>query len=89
MKIHVKHILVKHEYEAADLLKKISSGESFEKIAMRFSMCPSSESGGDLGEVHIKRLNEDFVEAALQLKPLEISKPVRTSFGYHLILRLK
>ena len=88
-KIHVKHILVSQKFEAEDLLKKIKSGEDFESLARKFSSCPSSESGGDLGEVDSRRLDEDFSEAALKLKIDECSGIVRTRFGYHLIKKVK
>lgn len=88
-KIHVKHILVKYEYEADDILRKIQGGESFEKMAQRFSLCPSSNEGGDLGVVNSNRLVEEFALAAEKLNPGEISMPVRTKFGYHIILKVK
>jgi peptidyl-prolyl cis-trans isomerase C len=87
MKIHVSHILVTYQYEAEDLLKKLSEGEAFEELARRFSKCPSSQQGGDLGPVDSRRLDETFAEAALLLEVGQISSIVRTRFGYHLILR--
>ena len=50
MKIKARHILVVQEFEAADLLKKIAEGKSFEELAAKFSTCPSGKKGGDLGE---------------------------------------
>ncbi len=88
MKIHVKHILVQHSYEAEDLLRKIQSGESFEKLAERFSNCPSAKQGGDLGPIDSRRLDSVFVEAAEALNVGETSQPVRTRFGYHLIQKI-
>jgi parvulin-like peptidyl-prolyl isomerase len=85
--LDVSHILVTHKYEAEDLEKLLQKGKSFAELALKFSKCPSAKNAGHLGIVSIDRLNEDFVQAALQLKPHEISKPIRTRFGYHLILR--
>lgn len=80
-----KHILVQHQYEADDLLRKLSQGENFEKLAQEFSVCPSSKNGGDLGEFPKGRMIPAFEKALLSLKPGEISKVVRTQFGYHII----
>jgi parvulin-like peptidyl-prolyl isomerase len=87
--IKVSHILVTYKYEAEDLERKLQSGESFEKLAQKYSKCSSSKNSGFLGVVLLSRLDEDFTQAALLLKPNEISKPVCTRFGYHLILRLE
>lgn len=85
--VKAKHILVEHEYEAQDLLKKINQGEKFEELAQKFSKCPSSRSGGDLGAFGKGRMVQSFEDAAFALKISEISTPVRTKFGYHLIYR--
>lgn len=87
MKIKARHILVKQEYEATDLLKKIEEGKNFEELAKDFSLCPSKEDGGDLGEFSRGMMVPSFDEAAFSLGVGEISKPVRTQFGYHLIQR--
>ncbi len=87
MKIKARHILVKQEFEAADLLKKIAEGKSFEDLATKFSTCPSGKKGGDLGEFGRGRMVPSFEEAAFALQVNEISPPVRTQFGYHLIQR--
>jgi peptidyl-prolyl cis-trans isomerase C len=82
------HILVAHDYEAQDILRLLKQGKSFAELARKFSKCPSAAEGGNLGEMKKGRLDEDFEEAAFALKPGEISaKPVKTRFGYHLILR--
>ncbi len=83
---HVSHILVQHEYEAQDLLKKLQEGESAESLAQNFSKCPSGLRGGDLGPIPIGAADENFEEAAVQLKTGErTEKPVRSKFGYHII----
>ncbi len=82
------HILVTHEYEAEDILKLLQNGRSFEDLARHFSKCPSSSSGGDLGDLKPGRADEEFETAAFALKTAHYSlKPVRTKFGYHIILR--
>jgi parvulin-like peptidyl-prolyl isomerase len=86
-KIKARHILVEQQYEAEDLLKKLKDGEPFEDLARKFSRCPSSQNGGDLGEFGKGRMVRNFEEAAFALGLKETSSPVRTQFGYHLIYR--
>lgn len=87
-KIKVSHILVKQEFEAQDLLRALADGKSFADLAKKYSTCSSASSGGNLGEVSLERLDEDFADAAVALNAGEISsKPIRTRFGYHLIKR--
>ena len=86
---HVQHILVKAQYEALDLLKKLEEGSNFEVLAKKFSTCPSAPCGGDLGVLKMGQADGDFEEAVLKLKLGEISsQPVRTKFGYHLLKRI-
>lgn len=88
MKIRASHILVKHQYEAEDILRSLNSGKSFAELAKKYSSCPSAKDGGDLGVFGRGRMDEDFEDAAFSLKVGEYSKkPVRTKFGYHLIMR--
>lgn len=87
--VAAKHILVKAQFEADDLLRKINEGVSFEELAKKYSQCPSGKSGGDLGEFGRGRMVPAFEEAAFALAVNEVSVPVRTQFGYHLIKRYK
>lgn len=88
MILKARHILVAHEYEAKDIMKKLEQGESFEKLASDFSICPSSRQGGDLGEFPRGRMIPAFEKALLAINPGETSGIVRTQFGYHIIRRL-
>ncbi len=85
MKVKPYHILLKHEYEANDVLRLLISGKFFEDLAKKYSICSSSQSGGFLGEVDSQRLDPDFYSAYESLKTNEVSKPVKTKFGWHLI----
>lgn len=85
MKIY--HILVSQEYEAKDILLKLKSPDQFAEFAKKFSKCSSAKSGGELGEFKAGRFVEAFEEACDILNLNEISKPVRTQFGWHLILK--
>ncbi|TNF06103.1 MAG: peptidylprolyl isomerase [Deltaproteobacteria bacterium] len=86
--MNAQHILVDHEYEAQDLIKKLNEGESFEKLAEDFSNCPSGKQGGNLGEFRKGMMVPAFEKAVLGLQVGEVSAPVKTQFGYHLIKRL-
>jgi peptidyl-prolyl cis-trans isomerase C len=88
-KIKASHILVDQEYEAKDILRKLEQGESFEKLAKDFSTCSSASEGGFLGEFSRGMMVPSFDKAAFQLEVGEISKIVRTQFGYHIIKRLE
>lgn len=87
MKLKAKHILLKHEYEAKDVFRKLQEGVPFEKLAEDFSICPSGTSGGDLGEFRKGQMVPAFEAALLKLKENEISGIIKTSFGFHLIKR--
>jgi parvulin-like peptidyl-prolyl isomerase len=85
MKVKPSHILVKHEYEAKDILRLIENKKKFEDLARKFSLCRSGHNGGFLGEINAQNLDSDFLDAFNSLSPGQISKPVRTSYGWHII----
>ena len=85
--MYLLHILVENKFEAEDLQKKFEEGVPFEKLAQDFSHCPSCKDGGDLGEFSKGMMVKPFEDAVLKLKAGEVSGPVKTQFGYHLILR--
>lgn len=83
---HVSHILVQHQYEAEDIIRKMKEGKSFDELARTYSKCPSSSRGGDLGPIPVGAADENFEEAAIKLKDGEITlEPVRSRFGFHII----
>lgn len=84
--IRASHILVKTEEEAKDVLKKLKEGADFKKLAMELSQDPgTSKKGGDLGYFGKGKMNPEFERAAIKLKEGDLSEPVRTNFGYHII----
>ncbi|MCJ8278190.1 MAG: peptidylprolyl isomerase [Bdellovibrionales bacterium] len=87
--IQAKHILVEQAFEAEDLIKKLSEGSTFEELAQKFSKCPSGQNGGDLGEFGRGQMVKPFEDAAFALDVDQVSEPVQTQFGYHLIQRTK
>ncbi len=80
----------KEQEEAAlkkinDVHKKLKDGGKFEALAKEHSDCPSKEKGGDLGEFTPGQMVPEFEKALLSLKAGDVSEPVKTRFGYHLI----
>ncbi len=72
--------------KAQRLRERILKGEDFAKLAQEYSADPGTkEKGGELGFFTQGQMVKEFEEAAFRLKPGEISEPVRTPFGYHLI----
>ncbi|MBN19936.1 MAG: peptidylprolyl isomerase [Bdellovibrionaceae bacterium] len=88
-RVNAQHILVKTQHEAEDLLKKIEEGASFEQLASDFSSCPSGKQGGNLGSFGKGQMVPEFETAAFGLEIGQISGPVQTQFGYHLIKRIE
>lgn len=84
--IHAAHILVKSKDEADAVLKRLKKGENFAEIAKDKSEDPGSKNrGGDLGFFPRGQMVPAFEDAAFKLKPGELSDPVQTPFGYHII----
>ena len=86
--IHTAHILVATEDEAKAVKARLDAGEDFAAVAKEKSTdTASSAKGGDLGTVNYVDSGFDatFMAAAIALKVGEVSAPVKTSFGYHII----
>lgn len=83
--VQASHILVKTEEEANDILKEIENGLSFEEAAGKHSSCPSKAKGGDLGSFNKGQMVPEFENAAFGMEEGQVSKPVKTQFGYHII----
>jgi peptidyl-prolyl cis-trans isomerase C len=80
------HILVSTEEQALDLKKQISEGADFAQLAKAHSACPSGKSGGSLGQFSQGQMVPEFDAVIFSDLPLgEVSEPVKTQFGYHLI----
>lgn len=84
-KASANHILVATEEEAAKIAEEIKNGLSFKEAAEKYSSCPSSSQGGSLGEFTRGQMVPEFEDATFSMAPGEISAPVQTQFGYHLI----
>jgi peptidyl-prolyl cis-trans isomerase C len=84
--VNAKHILVDTQEEAEDILKKILKDEDFDELAKNFSKDHTTAvKGGDLGFFGRGRMVPEFENIAFSLKPGEVSDPVKTQFGYHII----
>jgi peptidyl-prolyl cis-trans isomerase C len=84
--VHARHILVEAEAEAKAIAARIKAGEDFAKIAGEVSKDPGSKGeGGDLGWFTKERMVAPFAEAAFKMKAGEVSEPVKTQFGWHVI----
>jgi foldase protein PrsA len=82
-----RHILVETEEEAADVEDRLGAGESFEGIATELSLdTGSGANGGDLGCSSPAQYVPEFQEATLVAEIDEVTEPVQTEFGYHVIL---
>jgi peptidyl-prolyl cis-trans isomerase C len=84
-RVRASHILVDSEDEANEILNQLNSGMSFEEAARKYSKCPSKENGGDLGEFTRGQMVQEFEDAAFSMDEGQISEPIKTQFGYHII----
>jgi len=87
-KIKCSHILVEKQSEAIQLLEEIKKGKKFGAVAKEISKCPSGKKDGDLGYFTKGMMVKEFEDVAFRLQVGEISAPVKTQFGYHIIKRL-
>lgn len=83
--VNASHILVDTLEEAKKVLEELKKGTEFGVLARQKSNCPSKERGGNLGDFQRGAMVKEFDEAVFKMKPGEISEPVKTQFGYHII----
>lgn len=90
--VHAMHILVPTESQAIEIRKEIVEGQEDRKIfynfmdaARKYSTCPSGRTGGSLGWFGRGDMVKPFENAAFNLPNGQVSEPVKTQFGYHLI----
>lgn len=83
--VKASHLLVKTEEEAKKLKEEIANGKDFGQVAQEVSLCPSGANGGDLGYFTKGQMVKEFEDAAFSMEVGQVSDPIKTQFGYHLI----
>ena len=88
-KIKCSHILIKKQSEALAILERLKQGEKFGKLAKEISIdSGSAKRDGSLGYFGRGAMVKPFEEAAFKLQVGQVSEPIKSEFGYHIIKRL-
>ncbi|MCA0042099.1 peptidylprolyl isomerase [Celeribacter litoreus] len=82
---HAAHILVETEEEALELIAELEGGADFAELAKEKSTGPSGPNGGDLGWFGVGMMVQPFEAAVVTMETGDISEPVQTQFGWHVI----
>jgi peptidyl-prolyl cis-trans isomerase C len=80
-----RHILVDTKERCEELKKEIENGADFAEVAKANSSCPSSQSGGDLGEFSPGQMVKEFDDVVFSSDVGVVQGPVETQFGFHLL----
>jgi peptidyl-prolyl cis-trans isomerase C len=83
--VHARHILVEKEDEAKAILEQLKGGADFATLAKEKSKDPGAAEGGDLGYFSKEQMVPEFAEVAFKMYPGQLSNPVKTQFGWHII----
>lgn len=83
--VRARHILVENENEAKDILAQLKKGADFAALAKEKSKDPGSAEGGDLGYFTKDQMVPEFADVAFKLEKGQLSDPVKTQFGWHVI----
>lgn len=84
--VRASHLLVKTEEEVKKLREEILAGKDFAEVAKEVSLCPSGAKGGDLGFFGRGQMVPEFDAAAFSLPVGQVSEPIKTQFGWHLLV---
>lgn len=87
IEVEARHILVEDEKKAKEIKEKLDNGAKFEDLVKEYSTdTATAANGGKVGKVTAdSQMVPEFIEATLKLKEGEISEPVKSSYGYHII----
>jgi peptidyl-prolyl cis-trans isomerase C len=83
--VRARHILVEGEDEAKAILEQLKGGADFAKLAKEKSKDPGAAEGGDLGYFTKDQMVPEFADVAFKMYPGQLSNPVKTQFGWHVI----
>jgi len=83
--VHARHILVETEDEAKAVVAELKKGTDFAELAKAKSKDPGSADGGDLGYFTKDQMVPEFSEVAFKLDKGQLSEPVKSQFGWHVI----
>ena len=83
--IEASHILVESEEKCLEIKTEIKNGKDFSVAAQEYSLCPSNDNGGALGKFKKGTMVPEFEKAAFEAVVGEITEPVKTNYGFHLI----
>jgi foldase protein PrsA len=83
--VRASHILVNTEDEAKSVIDRLNKGENFEDVAKEVSIDGSKDNGGDLDFFSYGSMVKEFSEAAFSMNVGDVSDPVKSQFGYHII----
>ena len=83
--VRARHILVETEDEAKAILEQIKGGADFATLAKEKSKDPGAADGGDLGYFTKDQMVPQFADVAFKMYPGQLSNPVKTQFGWHVI----
>lgn len=83
--VHARHILVETEEQAKAIVAELKKGGDFAAIARERSKDPAGQNGGDLGYFTKDQMVPEFAQAAFKLEAGQLSDPVKTQFGWHII----
>lgn len=82
---HARHIIAESEQQAAKIAAEIKGGKSFEAASVEYSRDPGSSDDGDLGFFRKEEMVPEISDTVFSMKPGEVSGPVQTQFGWHVI----
>ena len=85
LEYNASHILVKEEGQAKTILSDLKEGKAFEEMAKKHSIGPTGKKGGKLDWFDLNNMVPEFSTALMVLSEGDISQPVKTKFGWHLI----
>jgi peptidyl-prolyl cis-trans isomerase C len=83
--VRARHILVDKEDDAKAILDQIKGGGDFAALAKEKSKDPGASDGGDLGYFTKDQMVPEFADVAFKMYPGQLSNPVKTQFGWHII----